>query len=225
MRCVLLASGSGSLTQAVLDAFVVPDPTGAPAPTASAPAVAGPASGVEIVAVGSDTAAAGALERAARAGIDTFVVAPRDHADRDAWNSALTAAVEAYRPDWVVSAGFMRILGPEFVTRFTHRIINTHPALLPAFPGAHGVRDALAHGVKVTGTTIHLVDTGVDTGPIIAQFPVAVRDDDTEDSLHERIRAVERTRIVELLAFLAEHPLDVSGRRVTGFAPAPADRT
>lgn len=228
MRCVLLASGSGSLTQAVLDAFVVPDPAGAAAPGPASGrsdgAATGPASGVEIVAVGSDTASAGALERAARAGIDTFVVAPRDHPDRDAWNHALAEAVAAHRPDWVVSAGFMRILGPTFVTRFTQRIINTHPALLPAFPGAHGVRDALAHGVKVTGTTIHLVDDGVDTGPIIAQFPVAVRDDDTEDTLHERIRAVERARIVELLASLAEHPLDVSGRRVTGFVPAPAGR-
>ncbi|HLS32635.1 MAG TPA: formyltransferase family protein, partial [Brevibacterium sp.] len=99
-------------------------------------------------------------------------------------------------------------------------IINTHPALLPSFPGAHGVRDAIAHGVKVTGTTFHLVDAGVDTGPIIAQFPIAVRDEDDESSLHERIRALERTRLVELLSFLANGTLTIEGRRVTGWTPA-----
>ncbi|WP_029089577.1 phosphoribosylglycinamide formyltransferase [Brevibacterium album] len=203
MRCVLLASGSGTLTQAVLDAFVHTD------------------AGVDIAAVGSDRPQAGVLERARAAGVETFSVAPADHADRDAWNSALTAAVAAHEPDWVVSAGFMRILGEGFVGRFAGRIINTHPALLPSFPGAHGVRDALAHGVKVTGTTIHLVDAGTDTGPIIAQFPVSIREGEDEDALHERIRAIERTRLVELLRHLAGGSLDVDGRRVTGWTPAP----
>ncbi|WP_291798724.1 phosphoribosylglycinamide formyltransferase [Brevibacterium sp.] len=201
MRCVLLASGSGTLTQAVLDAH------------------AGTGTGVDVVAVGSDRPRAQVLDRARAAGVETFAVPPAEHADRSAWNSALTAAVAAYAPDWVVSAGFMRILGEEFVDRFAHRIINTHPALLPSFPGAHGVRDALAYGVKVTGTTIHLVDAGTDTGPVIAQFPVPIREDDDEDSLHERIRAVERARLVELLGHLASAGLRVEGRRVTGWSP------
>nr|WP_272902556.1 phosphoribosylglycinamide formyltransferase [Brevibacterium daeguense] len=199
-----MASGSGTLTQSVLDAFVL----------------SGDGRGVEIAAVGSDRPDAGVLERARSAGVETFVVSPQDFADRDEWNHALTEQVAEYDPDWVVSAGFMRILGSEFVDRFALRIINTHPALLPSFPGAHGVRDALAHGVKVTGTTIHLVDSGVDTGPVIAQFPVAIEDDDTEDTLHERIREIERRRIVELLEHLALHSLTVDGRRVSGFTPA-----
>ena len=121
-------------------------------------------------------------------------------------------------PAEVVSAGFMRILGPDFISRFPQRIINTHPALLPSFPGAHGVRDALAYGVKVTGSTIHLVDEGVDTGPIIAQQPVLVEPDDTEDTLHERIRQVERRLLVDVLTHLASGDLHVAGRRVTGFS-------
>lgn len=201
---MILASGSGTLTQALIDAF------------------ADGRAGVEIAAVGSDVPGAGVLERAHSAGTDTFVVAPRDFASRDDWNAALARTVSSYDPDWIVSAGFMRILGPAFIDEFPSRILNTHPALLPSFPGAHGVRDALAHGAKVTGTTFHLVDTGVDTGPIIAQFPVHVRDDDDEDSLHERIRAVERARLVELLAFLAQGSLTVDGRRVTGWTPAAA---
>ena len=201
---MILASGSGTLTQALLDAF------------------ADGRAGVEIAAVGSDVPGAGVLERARTAGTDTFVVAPGDFASRDDWNDALARTVRSYDPDWVVSAGFMRILGPAFIDEFPSRILNTHPALLPSFPGAHGVRDALAHGAKVTGTTFHLVDTGVDTGPIIAQFPLDVRDDDDEESLHERIRAVERERLVELLAFLSHGSLAVDGRRVTGWTPIAA---
>ncbi len=199
---MILASGSGTLTQALLDAF------------------ADEGAGVRIVAVCSDVASAGVLDRALSAGVEARVVSPADHASREAWNLALADAVSSYDPDWVVSAGFMRILGAAFIDRFQDRIINTHPALLPSFPGAHGVRDAMAHGVKVTGTTFHFVDPGVDTGPIIAQFPVAVRDEDDEDSLHERIRAVERTRLVELLAHLADGTLAIDGRRVTGWTPA-----
>ena len=176
---------------------------------------------MQIVAVCSDVASAGVLDRARSAGVETCVVVPSDHSARAEWNRALADTVASYDPDWVISAGFMRILGSAFVDRFAGRIINTHPALLPSFPGAHGVRDAMAHGVKVAGTTFHLVDAGVDTGPIIAQFPVAVQDADDEESLHERIRAVERTRLVELLAFLAERTLTVEGRRVTGWTPAP----
>lgn len=203
MRCLILASGSGTLTGALLDAF------------------ADGQSGVRIVGVGSDVPTAGVLDRARAAGVDTFVVSPSDHSSRRDWDRALADAVESYTPDWVVSAGFMRILGETFVERFTGRVLNTHPALLPSFPGAHGVRDALAHGVKVTGTTFHLVDSGVDTGPIIAQFSMPVLDADDEESLHERIRAVERTRLVELLGFLASGTLTIDGRRVTGWTPAP----
>ncbi|QIN28941.1 phosphoribosylglycinamide formyltransferase [Brevibacterium luteolum] len=202
VRLVTLASGSGSLTQAVIDAF-----------TGSAPAA-----DVALAAVGSDRPDAPVLDRARGAGLDTFVVAPQDYASRDEWNQSLAETVAGYEPDWVVSAGFMRILGPDFISRFPQRIINTHPALLPSFPGAHGVRDALAYGVKVTGSTVHLVDEGVDTGPIIAQQPVPVEPDDTEDTLHERIRRVERRLLVDVLTHLASADLHVAGRRVAGFS-------
>ena len=202
VRLVTLASGSGSLTQAVIDAFTT----------------TAPVADVTLAAVGSDRPDAPVLDRARGAGLDAFVVAPRDFASRDEWNRALAEAVAGYQPDWVVSAGFMRILGPDFISRFPQRIINTHPALLPSFPGAHGVRDALAYGVKVTGSTIHLVDEGVDTGPIIAQQPVPVEPDDTEDTLHERIRQVERRLLVDVLTHLASGDLHVAGRRVTGFS-------
>jgi phosphoribosylglycinamide formyltransferase 1 len=183
-RIVVLASGSGTLLQAVIDA------------------VAAGRLPAELVAVGSDVPGAAALGRAEAAGIPAFVDAPADYPDRAAWNAALTARVRALRPDWVVSAGFMRILGPDFVDAFAGRIVNTHPALLPAFAGAHGVRDALAYGVKVTGCTVHLVDHGVDTGPIIAQRAVEVLPGDDEDSLHERIKHEERILLVETLARL-----------------------
>lgn len=202
VRLVTLASGSGSLTQAVIDAFTT----------------TAPVADVTLAAVGSDRPDAPVLDRARGAGLDAFVVAPRDFASRDEWNRALAEAVAGYQPDWVVSAGFMRILGPDFISRFPQRIINTHPALLPSFPGAHGVRDALAYGVKVTGSTIHLVDEGVDTGPIIAQQPVPVEPDDTEDTLHERIRQVERRLLVDVLTHLASADLHVAGRRVAGFS-------
>ncbi len=138
-----------------------------------------------------------AIERARRAGIPTQVVALG--ADRDQWNAEVAQAVAAGQPDVVVSAGFMRILGPAFLDVFAGRTINTHPALLPAFPGAHAVRDALNYGVKVTGSTVHVIDAGVDTGPIIAQRPVLVQPGDTEDTLHERIKQVERQLIVAVL--------------------------
>ena len=181
-RVVVLASGSGSTLQALLDAA---DPS------------------FEVVAVGSDKCGATALERARAAGVETFTVAPRDFADRPAWDAALAAAVAAREPDLVVLAGFMRILGAPVVDAFAGRLVNTHPALLPAFPGAHGVRDALAHGVKVTGCTVHLVDAGVDTGPILDQVAVRVLDDDDEASLHERIKACERELLVDVVGRLA----------------------
>lgn len=138
-----------------------------------------------------------ALDRAEAAGVATRVVPLGD--DRAAWNDALAAAVEEADPGLVVSAGFMKILGAGFLDRFDERIINTHPALLPSFPGAHAVRDALAHGVKVTGSTVHFIDAGVDTGPIIAQQAVPIEPEDTESSLHERIKQVERQLIVSVL--------------------------
>lgn len=183
-RLVLLASGSGTLLQAVLDA-----------------AAAG-ALPCDIVAVGSDVPDAAALDRARAAGTPTFVVRPGDFPDRDRWNAALLDQLAGLAPDWIVCAGFMRILGPGIVDAFPGRIVNTHPALLPAFPGAHGVRDALAYGVKVTGCTVHLIDHGVDTGPILAQRAVEVRPDDDEASLHERIKTVERELLVQTLAGL-----------------------
>lgn len=185
-RLVVLASGSGTLLQAILDA------------TASGRLSA------DVVAVGSDVADSGALDRARAAGVPTIVAVPAAYPDRAAWNADLTARVEELTPDWVVSAGFMRILGPAFVDAFDGRIVNTHPALLPSFPGAHAVRDALAHGVKVTGCTVHLVDHGVDTGPILAQRAVDVLPDDDEATLHERIKQVERPMLVQTLAQLIE---------------------
>jgi phosphoribosylglycinamide formyltransferase-1 len=196
-RIAVLVSGTGTLLQALLDA----------AADSRYPA--------RPVLVASDTAAAAGLARARAADVQTVVVDPADHADRAAWDVALTSAVVDHAPDWVVCAGFMRILGPQFLTAFDGRIVNSHPALLPAFPGAHGVRDALAYGVKVTGCTVHLVDGGVDTGPVIAQRPVDVTDEDDQDSLHERIKVVERELLVHVVARLAVHGCSVSGRKVT----------
>jgi phosphoribosylglycinamide formyltransferase-1 len=143
------------------------------------------------------------VERSAAAGIPTFVVDFKDYADRSDWNTALTKAVAAYDPDVVVSSGFMRIVSAGFIDAFGGKYLNTHPALLPAFPGAHGVRDAMAYGVKVTGCTVHWADAGVDTGPIIAQEAVSIEDSDTEETLHERIKVVERRLLVSTLASLA----------------------
>ena len=154
-----------------------------------------------MVAVGADREAAG-LEHARARGIATFVCAVRDHSDRASWDRALADAIAAHDPDLVVSAGFMKIVGPAVLEAFGGRLINTHPALLPAFPGAHAVRDALAAGVSVTGTTVHLVDAGVDTGPVVAQREVAVRPGDDEASLHERIKDVERELLVQTVAEL-----------------------
>ncbi|MEU5426608.1 phosphoribosylglycinamide formyltransferase [Streptomyces olivoreticuli] len=197
-RLVVLVSGSGTNLQALLDAIAA-DPDGY---------------GARIVAVGADRDGIAGLERAERAGLPTFVCKVKDHPTREAWDRALTGATAAYAPDLVVSAGFMKIVGKEFLARFGGRIINTHPALLPSFPGAHGVRDALAYGAKVTGCTVHFVDDGVDTGPIIAQGVVEVRDEDDESALHERIKEVERELLVDVVGRLAHNGYRIEGRKV-----------
>ena len=182
-RVVVLLSGTGSLCAALLAAT---DDPGFPA---------------SVVAVGADREAVG-LEHARTRGIPTFVCAVADHRDRAQWDRALADGIAAYEPDLVVSAGFMKIVGPAVLEAFGGRLINTHPALLPAFPGAHAVRDALAAGVTVTGSTVHHVDAGVDTGPVIAQREVAVLPGDDEASLHERIKDVERELLVQTVADL-----------------------
>lgn len=195
-RVVVLVSGTGTLLQAVLDA-------------------AGPDYPAQVVAVGADRTGTVGLKRADDHGLPTFVVELIQHPDRAAWDAALTETVAAYRPDLIVTAGFMKILGRTFLDRFAGRILNSHPALLPAFPGRHPVAAALAHGVRVTGVTVHLVDAGVDTGPILAQRAVEVLPDDTEARLHERIKIVERRLLVEVVAELARHGYTVTGRKVS----------
>ncbi|NYV75764.1 phosphoribosylglycinamide formyltransferase [Streptomyces sp. UH6] len=198
-RLVVLVSGSGTNLQALLDAI---ETTGTEE------------YGAEIVAVGADREGIEGLARAERAGLPTFVVRVKDHATRAEWDAALAEAVAAHRPDLVVSAGFMKIVGKEFLARFGGRFVNTHPALLPSFPGAHGVRDALAYGARVTGCTVHFVDDGVDTGPIIAQGVVEIRDEDDESALHERIKEVERRLLVDVVGRLARNGYRIEGRKV-----------
>jgi phosphoribosylglycinamide formyltransferase 1 len=189
----VVISGSGTLLQALLDH----------------------ASGFTVSAVLSDRADAAGLDRARAAGVPTAVVDLADFPDRSGWDAALVRAVDTFHPDIVVLAGFMRIVGEPLLQRYGGRIVNTHPALLPAFPGAHGVRDALAHGVKVTGCSVILVDAGTDTGPIIAQRAVEVRDEDDESALHERIKVVERELLVEVVGRMARNGWQVEGRKVT----------
>ncbi|MGI5127511.1 phosphoribosylglycinamide formyltransferase [Pseudonocardia sp. CA-107938] len=168
-----------------------------------------------IVAVGADRDGIEGLSRAERAGVPTFVRRVADAPDRASWDGALAAAVAEHRPDLVVSAGFMKIVGPAFRDGIGCPMLNTHPALLPAFPGAHGVADALAYGVKVAGATVHLVDDGVDTGPVLAQAAVPVEPGDTVETLHERIKTEERRLLVETVAALARKGATVTGREVT----------
>ncbi|MGN6635608.1 MAG: phosphoribosylglycinamide formyltransferase [Oryzihumus sp.] len=194
---VVLVSGSGTNLQALIDAIA-----------------AEPLYGVRIAAVGADRDGIEGLARAQRVGIPTFVCRVEDYPSRAEWDAALTAEVTAYRPVLVVSAGFMKILGPAFLGSGL-TTINTHPALLPAFPGAHGVRDALDYGVKVTGCTCHVVDSGVDTGPIIDQAVVGVEDDDTVESLHERIKASERSLLVETVGRMVRDGFTIHQRKVT----------
>ena len=196
-RLVVLISGTGTLLQALLDA------------------ADDPAYPAEVVGVVADSADAAGLARARQRGIPAIPVALSGYPDRGAWDLAMRDALESFEPDWIISAGFMRILGSAVLSSFPLRVVNTHPALLPSFPGAHAVRDALAHGVRVTGSTIHLVDEGVDTGPIVDQRPVEVAEDDDEASLHERIKVVERALLVDVVRRLATHNVHVSGRKVT----------
>jgi phosphoribosylglycinamide formyltransferase-1 len=171
-----------------------------------------PAFGARVVAVVADRSGIRALDIAREAGVPTAVVSVKDFDDRAAWDAAVTETVAVFSPDLVVCAGFMKLFGATFLRRFGGRILNTHPALLPSFPGAHGVRDALAHGVKVTGCTVMVVDEGVDTGPILAQGVVAVEPDDDEASLHERIKAVEQVLLVEWVGRVAREGLRIEGR-------------
>lgn len=180
-RLVVLISGGGSNLESLLESL--------------------PGSQVdaEVVAVGSDCQASGLAHAEARS-IPTFVVEPGHFDSRATWGEALGDQIAQWNPDWIILSGFMRLLPPGVVARFPKRIINTHPAYLPEFPGAHGVRDALASGVKETGASVILVDDGVDTGPILAQERVPVLPGDTEDVLHERIKGVERRLLLEVLA-------------------------
>jgi formyltetrahydrofolate-dependent phosphoribosylglycinamide formyltransferase len=196
-RLVVLISGSGTNLQALLDAC------------------GDPAYGASVVAVGADRDGIEGLARAAKHDVATFVERVAAYPQRADWDRALTAACLAYRPDLVVSAGFLKLVGPAFLAAFGGRYVNTHNALLPAFPGIHGPHDALAYGVKVAGATLHFVDDGVDTGPIIAQVAVPVRDDDTDESLTERIKVAERRQLVEQVGRLAREGWTVTGRRVT----------
>lgn len=179
VRLVVLVSGSGTLLQSLIDATARGQIDG------------------KIVAVGADRFSIGGLDRAAAAGIETFVHRVPDYPNRIEWDEAMVRTVAKYAPDWVILAGFMKIFGTPFLSHFGGQTINSHPALLPAFPGAHSVRDALKHGVKVTGATLFVVDAGIDTGPILAQRAVDVLDGDTEQTLHERIKTVERQMLVQ----------------------------
>ena len=194
-RLVVLASGAGTNLQAMLDACADPE------------------YGAQVAAVGADRAGVPALDRAARAGVPAFVHRVADYPDRADWDRALTASCAEAQPDLIVLAGFMKLVGKDFLAAFDGRVINTHPALLPAFPGMHGVRDALEHGVKLTGCTVFLVDAGTDTGPVLAQAAVPVLDDDDEATLHERIKVTERGLLVETVGRMVRDGWTVTGRK------------
>ncbi|HLH58739.1 MAG TPA: phosphoribosylglycinamide formyltransferase [Streptosporangiaceae bacterium] len=195
-RLVVLVSGEGTNLQALIDAC------------------ADEGYGAEIAAVGADREGCGGLARAARAGIPTFVHRVKDYPSREEWDAAVARSCAAYRPGLVVLAGFMKLVGPAFLRHHGGRCVNTHPALLPSFPGMHGVRDALDYGVKVTGCTVLIVDPGVDAGPVVAQRPVPVLDDDDEASLHERIKVSERVLLVETVGRMVREGWSVHGRKV-----------
>ncbi len=196
-RLVILVSGAGSNLQALLDACQEAS------------------YGAQVVAVGADRLAIGGLERAQAAGVPTFSHRLGDFTSRDEWDQALTDSVASYRPDLVISAGFMKLAGPIFLAAFAGKFINTHPALLPSFPGMHGPADALAYGVKLTGATLFMVDSGVDTGEIIAQVGVPVLDDDDVSTLHNRIKAVERNMLVDVVGRMARDGWTINQRKVT----------
>ncbi|HEX3932519.1 MAG TPA: phosphoribosylglycinamide formyltransferase [Nocardioides sp.] len=200
LRVVVLVSGSGTNLQALLDAAgPAAYPDGAP---------------YAVVAVGADRPGIEALARAERAGISTFTHRVSDFAHRAAWDAALTESVAGFEPDLVVLAGFLKLVGDTFLASFGGRLVNTHPALSPAFPGMHAPADALAYGVKVTGCTLFVVDAGVDTGPILAQAAVVVQEDDTVETLHERIKTEERRMLVGAVERIAREGFSVEGRTV-----------
>jgi phosphoribosylglycinamide formyltransferase 1 len=194
VRIVVLVSGSGTNLQALLDASTDHE--------------------YDVVAVGADRDGIEGLARAERAGIPTFVRKVGQFTSREHWDLSLTDTVAAFEPDLVVLAGFMKLVGVKFLRRFADRVVNTHPALCPAFPGTSGPADALAYGVKVTGATLFVVDEGVDTGPIVAQAVVPVEDDDDVEALHERIKVAERQMLVESIGRIAREGITVDGRRV-----------
>jgi phosphoribosylglycinamide formyltransferase-1 len=195
-RLVVLVSGSGTNLQALLDA------------------TADPAYGATVVAVGADRDGIEGLARAERAGVPTFVRRVKDHPDRAAWDADVTETVAAHEPDIVVLAGFMKLLGAHYLPRLGARTVNTHPALSPSFPGMHGPADALAYGVKVTGCTLFVIDDGVDTGPIVDQVAVRVAEDDSVETLHERIKRAEREMLVASVGRMAREGFRIDGRRV-----------
>lgn len=186
-RLVVLISGSGTNLAALLRDL--------------------PGSGIdaEVVAVGADGQAPG-LQHANERGIPTCVVSPGEYESRESWGVALGDEVASYAPDWVVLSGFMKLLPPGFVDRFPGRILNTHPAYLPEFPGAHGVRDALAAGASETGASVIIIDDGVDTGDILARERVPIHPGDTSEVLHERIKVVERALLLDVLRTLIPSP-------------------
>jgi phosphoribosylglycinamide formyltransferase 1 len=194
-RLVVLVSGEGTNLQALIDAC------------------RDPGYGAQVAAVGADRGMIGALARAERAGVPAFTVRLADFPGREDWDRALARACADHAPDLIVLAGFMKLVGRPFLDSFAGRCVNTHPALLPSFPGANGVRDALAHGVKVTGCTVFLVDEGVDTGPILAQASVPVADDDDEVTLHERIKVAERALLVGTVGRMVREGWSVRGRK------------
>ncbi|HET6166938.1 MAG TPA: phosphoribosylglycinamide formyltransferase, partial [Marmoricola sp.] len=193
---VVLVSGAGTNLQALIDAC------------------GDPAYGARVVAVGADRDGIEGLARAERAGIPTFVRKVGQSSSREHWDLTLAESVAAFEPDLVVLAGFMKLVGPTFLGRFAGRVVNTHPALCPAFPGTSGPADALAYGVKVTGATLFVVDDGVDTGPIVAQTVVPVEDGDDVESLHERIKVAERLMLVDSVGRIARDGMTVDGRHV-----------
>jgi phosphoribosylglycinamide formyltransferase-1 len=195
-RLVVLVSGTGTNLQALLDAC------------------ASDSYGARVVAVGADRDGVPALRRARAAAVATFTLRVRDHPSREDWDRALTAACAGYEPDLVVMAGFMKLVGTNFLAAFGGRVINTHPSLLPSFPGMHGVRDALDYGAKVSGCTVFFVDAGTDSGPVIAQAAVPVHDDDDESALHERIKVAERSLLVDTVGRLVRYGWSVQGRKV-----------
>jgi phosphoribosylglycinamide formyltransferase-1 len=197
LRVAVLVSGAGTNLQALLDACAVDG------------------YGARVVVVGADRPHTRAIERAEQAGVPTFVVEVSEFADRAAWDAALAQAVAEHSPDLVVLAGFMKLVGMAFMTKFAERIVNTHPALSPSFPGMHAVRDALDYGVRVTGCTLFFIDEGIDTGPILAQRCVPVLDGDDEATLHERIKIVERELLVDTVGSMARDGWTVTGRQVS----------